>query len=136
MKSTTDAPPSAVHQPRDIPAWVDRDVYPFTSRFLDLPTVRLHHVDEGAGHPVLFVHGTPTCRKSHRGVSSPDLNGPDVNVGWTRHLDSVAVGAAAIELCDAAVGGQAGRSLVCKRHVPSVVCDHHGDRRRTDFAVR
>jgi hypothetical protein len=60
MKSTTDAPASAVHQPRDIPAWVDRDVYPFTSRFLDLPRVRLHHVDEGAGHPVLFMHGTPT----------------------------------------------------------------------------
>jgi haloalkane dehalogenase len=42
------------------PAWLDRAGYPFTSRFLELPAGRVHYVDEGAGEPVLFVHGTPT----------------------------------------------------------------------------
>jgi haloalkane dehalogenase len=42
------------------PAWLDRAGYPFRSRYLDLPAGRLHYVDEGAGPPVLFVHGTPT----------------------------------------------------------------------------
>src|SRR5262245_1933815 len=30
--------------------------YPFTPRFLG----KLHYIDEGAGPPILFVHGTPT----------------------------------------------------------------------------
>jgi haloalkane dehalogenase len=46
--------------PEPLPAWLDRAGYPFTSRFLTLPAGRLHYVDEGAGPPVLFVHGTPT----------------------------------------------------------------------------
>ena len=45
---------------RPVPAWLDRAGYPFTSRSLDLPAGRLHYVDEGAGAPLLFVHGTPT----------------------------------------------------------------------------
>jgi haloalkane dehalogenase len=43
-----------------VPAWVDRAGYPFTSRFLTLPSGRMHYLDEGVGRPVLFVHGTPT----------------------------------------------------------------------------
>src|SRR5262245_29007208 len=43
-----------------VPAWVDRVGYPLQHRFLDLPAGRLHYVDEGAGPPILFVHGTPT----------------------------------------------------------------------------
>jgi haloalkane dehalogenase len=47
--------------PREaVPAWLDREGYPFTHRFLTLPAGRLHYVDEGGGRPVLFVHGTPT----------------------------------------------------------------------------
>ena len=42
------------------PAWLDRDAYPFQARALQLPAGRMHYVDEGAGEPVLFVHGTPT----------------------------------------------------------------------------
>jgi haloalkane dehalogenase len=42
------------------PAWLDREGYPFTSRFLALPAGRVHYADEGHGPPVLFVHGTPT----------------------------------------------------------------------------
>ena len=39
-------------------AW--RDLYPFESHFLALGPHRLHYVDEGAGEPLLFVHGNPT----------------------------------------------------------------------------
>jgi len=39
-------------------AW--RDLYPFESRFLSVRGYRLHYLDEGAGQPLLFVHGNPT----------------------------------------------------------------------------
>jgi pimeloyl-ACP methyl ester carboxylesterase len=39
-------------------AW--RDLYPFESHFLALGPHRLHYLDEGAGEPLLFVHGNPT----------------------------------------------------------------------------
>jgi haloalkane dehalogenase len=34
--------------------------YPFTSHFLDINGHALHYLDEGAGSPVLMVHGNPT----------------------------------------------------------------------------
>jgi len=37
-----------------------RTEYPFASHYHDLGGVRYHYVDEGAGEPVLFVHGNPT----------------------------------------------------------------------------
>jgi len=39
-------------------AW--RDLYPFSSHFHSVGPHRLHYVDEGAGQPLLFVHGNPT----------------------------------------------------------------------------
>jgi len=42
------------------PQWLDRTIYPFTSRYLDLAMGRMHYVDEGQGEPIVFVHGTPT----------------------------------------------------------------------------
>ena len=39
-------------------AW--RDLYPFELHYLSLGPHRLHYVDEGAGQPLLFVHGNPT----------------------------------------------------------------------------
>lgn len=43
------------------PPWLDRAAYPFRSRRWDLPSGdRLHYLDEGAGEPIVFVHGTPT----------------------------------------------------------------------------
>lgn len=39
-------------------AW--RAAYPFTSQRLDLGGHALHYVDEGAGDPILMVHGNPT----------------------------------------------------------------------------
>jgi haloalkane dehalogenase len=42
----------------DIAAY--RALYPFTSRWLDRGGLRLHYVDEGAGDPLVMVHGNPT----------------------------------------------------------------------------
>jgi haloalkane dehalogenase len=37
-----------------------RDLYPFQSHFLDRNGLRYHYVDQGAGDPVVMVHGNPT----------------------------------------------------------------------------
>lgn len=37
-----------------------RDLYPFGSHFVSVDGQQLHYVDEGAGEPLLFVHGNPT----------------------------------------------------------------------------
>ena len=34
--------------------------YPFEGRFLELDGLHLHYLDEGAGHPVVMLHGNPT----------------------------------------------------------------------------
>ena len=43
-----------------IPAWVDREQYPFEPRALDVGAGTMRYVDEGAGPPIVMVHGTPT----------------------------------------------------------------------------
>jgi haloalkane dehalogenase len=37
-----------------------RHLYPFDSHWLDLDGLRLHYLDEGAGRPIVMVHGNPT----------------------------------------------------------------------------
>jgi len=37
-----------------------RHLYPFESRFMDMDGFKYHYVDEGAGSPVIMVHGNPT----------------------------------------------------------------------------
>lgn len=37
-----------------------RHLYPFESHFMDVNGFRYHYVDEGAGSPVIMVHGNPT----------------------------------------------------------------------------
>jgi len=37
-----------------------RALYPFASHFTDLDGLRYHYVDEGAGPPLLMLHGNPT----------------------------------------------------------------------------
>ena len=42
------------------PDWVSDDLYPFESRFFATASDhRMHFVDEGAGEPIVFVHGNP-----------------------------------------------------------------------------
>ena len=36
------------------------DLYPFAGHFLDLGGLRYHYLDEGAGAPVVMLHGNPT----------------------------------------------------------------------------
>jgi haloalkane dehalogenase len=53
------APPVAtLQQMPDADQW--RALYPFGSRGLELDGHRYHYLDEGAGEPVLVVHGNPT----------------------------------------------------------------------------
>jgi haloalkane dehalogenase len=41
-------------------AGIDRVAYPFDTQTVQLKAGRMNYVDEGAGDPILFVHGTPT----------------------------------------------------------------------------
>jgi haloalkane dehalogenase len=51
-----------------IPAWLDREAYPFTPRSADLAQGRVSYIDEGSGPAVLFVHGTPTWSFDYRNL--------------------------------------------------------------------
>lgn len=45
-------------QPIDISAF--RHLYPFRPNYLDMDGLKYHYIDEGAGDPILMVHGNPT----------------------------------------------------------------------------
>jgi len=47
---------------------IDRDAYPFRSRWLDLPVGRMHYIDEGEGDVLFFMHGTPTWSFEWRNI--------------------------------------------------------------------
>jgi haloalkane dehalogenase len=40
-------------------SWVNRDLFPFESKFIEIEGQQLHYVDEGTGPVILFSHGTP-----------------------------------------------------------------------------
>jgi haloalkane dehalogenase len=44
----------------DVPSWLDRKAWPYAPRRASLADGQVHYVDEGAGTPVVLVHGTPT----------------------------------------------------------------------------
>jgi haloalkane dehalogenase len=46
----------------------NRQLFPFTSRWLEHDVGPVHYVDEGAGDPILFLHGNPTWSFLFRGV--------------------------------------------------------------------
>ncbi|PDW02844.1 alpha/beta fold hydrolase [Candidatus Viridilinea mediisalina] len=52
----------------ETPAWLDRQAYPFTSRFIEVEAGRMHYVDEGEGPVLLFVHGTPVWSFVYRNM--------------------------------------------------------------------
>lgn len=41
------------------PAWLLPELYPFTSRFVDLDGSRVHYIDEGKGPVLLLLHASP-----------------------------------------------------------------------------
>jgi len=42
--------------------------FPFESRFIEVLGSRIHYVDEGAGDPILFLHGNPTSSYLWRNI--------------------------------------------------------------------
>jgi haloalkane dehalogenase len=42
-----------------VPAWLNRELYPFDNHFRDIDGNRIHYVDEGSGPTLLLVHGNP-----------------------------------------------------------------------------
>ena len=42
------------------PGWLDPSLYPFAHHWIDLSGNHVHFVDEGAGPPLLLLHGNPT----------------------------------------------------------------------------
>lgn len=52
-----------------MPSFVpDADLYPFVSRWFDAPSGRVHYIDEGAGRPILLLHGNPTWSFLYRTI--------------------------------------------------------------------
>jgi haloalkane dehalogenase len=50
------------------PAWVDDELFPFESRFIDIDGHTMHYVDEGSGPTLLLLHGNPTWSFVYRDV--------------------------------------------------------------------
>src|SRR5262249_40259372 len=50
------------------PPWVDAELYPFESRFIELDGNSVHYVDEGSGPILLMLHGNPTWSFEYRDV--------------------------------------------------------------------
>ena len=45
-------------------------LYPFAGHFLEIGGFRLHYLDEGAGDPVVMLHGNPTWSFYYRNLAS------------------------------------------------------------------
>jgi len=52
------------------PQWLDKDLYPFENRFLEIDGNRIHYVDEGHGPALLLLHGNPTWSFLYRQIIS------------------------------------------------------------------
>jgi haloalkane dehalogenase len=79
--------------------------FPFESKFVEVQGSRMHYVEEGAGDPVLFLHGNPTSSYLWRNVIphlsplarciAPDLIGmgksdkPDIEYRFFDHVQYV-----------------------------------------------
>jgi len=50
------------------PAWVDEELFPFTSHFIDVAGARVHYIDEGDGPVFLALHGNPTWSFLYRHI--------------------------------------------------------------------
>lgn len=52
------------------PAWVDDELFPFESHFIEIDGHTVHYVDEGSGPTLLMLHGNPTWSFLFRDVIS------------------------------------------------------------------
>lgn len=54
----------------DLPGAVPRSLYPFSGKFLTLQSgAKMHYLDEGAGEPVLMLHGNPSWSFYYRDLA-------------------------------------------------------------------
>lgn len=51
--------------------WVNRDLFPFESKFITIDGAQIHYIDEGSGPVLLFAHGTPEWSFGWRDVIKP-----------------------------------------------------------------
>jgi pimeloyl-ACP methyl ester carboxylesterase len=51
---------------REQPQWLDKNLFPFESKWIDIDGDFLHYVDEGEGKVILFAHGTPEWSFGYR----------------------------------------------------------------------
>lgn len=58
--------------------------FPFESKFLDVLGSKIHYIDEGAGDPILFLHGNPTSSYLWRNIN-PHLIGSEL-AAWYKSL--------------------------------------------------
>ncbi len=126
--------------------------YPFESRYREVDGLRLAHLDEGEGKPVVFFHGEPTWSFLWRKVIPPVRDAgyrciaPDyagfgrsdkpTDVGWytyDRHVELMAALLEELDLRDATAvvhdwGGPIGLRLAVEH--PDRISRHrdHGDR--------
>lgn len=77
--------------------------FPFESKYLQVKGSKIHYIDEGAGDPMLFIHGNPTSSYLWRNIIphlssqarciAPDLIGmgksdqPDIDYGFADSYD-------------------------------------------------
>ena len=50
------------------PDWLDRNLYPFESRILNIEGNAIHYIDEGNGPILLLLHGNPTWSFLYRNI--------------------------------------------------------------------
>jgi haloalkane dehalogenase len=50
------------------PPWLDRSLFPFTSRYANVDGNRIHYIDEGSGPTLLLLHGNPTWSFLYRHI--------------------------------------------------------------------
>ncbi len=59
---------SPQHTAGSRPPWVDDELFPFESRFIELDGNIVHYIDEGSGPILLMLHGNPTWSFEYRDV--------------------------------------------------------------------
>ena len=50
------------------PNWLDRTLFPFESRFVEIDGNTVHYIDEGSGPTLLLLHGNPTWSFLYRHI--------------------------------------------------------------------
>jgi haloalkane dehalogenase len=50
------------------PAWVNNELFPFESHFVDVAGTQVHYIDEGQGPVFLALHGNPTWSFAYRHI--------------------------------------------------------------------